>query len=121
MLRRVKVDGDTLLTTLCQAEAIVNSRPLAQLSSEPRDPSTVTPAQLVTGRNLLTLPDDLSTDDKKDNSAVRWHERQCHQAELWTRWVREYLMTLQPFSKWLAQGREPKVGEKVLMGEVNTR
>ena len=117
VLGKAKVDFDTLQTVLCQTEAIVNSRPLAQLSSSPLDPSTITPAQLVIGRNLMSLPDNLTRDVDITKLSVRWRKRQRQHSELWTRWVKEYLATLQPFSKWLKEGREPKVGEKVLIGD----
>jgi len=116
---RKKVNFDDLQTLMCQAEGIVNSRPLSAETQDPQDPCAVTPAHLVLGRGLQTIPDNLGRDDLAEKTDVLWRKRQRFHSEFWARWTKEYLLTLQPFSKWLREGREPKIGEIVLMGDLN--
>jgi len=104
-------------TVLCNAEAIVNSRPLTTVSDDLRDPLPITPAHLVLGRALQQIPDDLGRDDLQDPLAVLWKARQRLHSEFWGRWRKEYLQSLQTFQKWLTPGKEPRVGEVVLIEE----
>ena len=114
-----RVNFDEMQTLMTQAEGMINSRPLTAVSQDPRDPMPITPAHLAIGRGLQTIPDCLTRDDITDKTAVLWRKRQHLQAILWARWVKEYILHLQPFTKWIRDGREPKVGETVLVGDVH--
>ena len=114
-----RVGFDEMLTLMTQAEGMINSRPLTAVSQDPRDPLPITPAHLTIARGIRQVPDNLTRDDLEDDTAVLWHRRQRLHTQLWARWVKEYLLHLQPFSKWLSDGREPKVGETVLIGDVH--
>ena len=104
-------------TTLCIAEATVNSRPLTTVSDDSRDALPITPAHLALGRSLLALPDDLGRDDITTKVAVQWRKRQRLHSEFWGRFRKEYLLALQPSQKWLEPGGAPKVGELVLVDD----
>lgn len=116
----VKVMGDQVLTyeefytILCQTEAILNSRPLTPLSSDPNDLSVLTPGHFLTLEPLTTVPDSDLTHIKL-NRLNRWQLLQRIHQDLWKRWHREYLHTLQQRSKWLKHSVSPEIGTLVLI------
>jgi hypothetical protein len=102
-LRRVM--GDRHLTTeefttlLCEIEAILNSRPLTPMSTEPEDLSALTPAHFLVGRPLIAIPNpDLS--HVPMNRLSRWQLVQHIVQSFWKAWTRDYLNVLQSRPKW---------------------
>lgn len=101
----VRVIGQQILTfeefytVLVQIEAILNSRPLTPLSSDPNDLSALTPGHFLTLEPLTAPPDE-------DLTAVplgrlnRWQLVQRLHQDFWNRWHKEYLHTLQQRGKW---------------------
>ena len=77
-------------TLLIQIEAILNSRPLSQLSASPLDPSPLTPAHFLIGRQLTSLPDEVSR-DKDACIRTRFQMLQKMQNNFWRQWSRNYL------------------------------
>jgi Family of unknown function (DUF5641) len=104
-------------TGLCQAEAVVNGRPLTTVSNDTKDPLPLTPAHLVLGRALQIIPDNLGRDDLESRIDILWRKRQRLHSEFWTRWRKEYLLALQPSQKWFSPQLEPRVGEIVLTAD----
>lgn len=110
---------DELNTILIKIEAVLNSRPLTPLSSDPLDATPLTPAHFLIGEPTCSLPEpDLSS--VPDNRLKRWQRvtqlTQC----LWKRWNKEYLSQLQTRKKWLSnKGPALKVGTLVLIKEDN--
>ena len=102
-------------TVLCNAEAVVNSRPLTLVSDDAGDPLPISPAHLLLGRAIMQIPDFLGRDDRRDKIAVQWKERQRLHTEFWGRFRKEYLLALQPSNKWTVPDFEPREGEVVLM------
>lgn len=101
----IRVIGDQILTyeemytVLVQIEAVLNSRPLYPLSSDPQDLSVLTPGHFLTLEPLTTLSDpDLSL--IPINRLTRWQLIQRLQRDFWKRWHLEYLHTLQQRNKW---------------------
>lgn len=102
----LRVIGDQILTyeefytVLVQIEALLNSRPLCPVSSDPHDFSVLTPGHFLTLEPLTSLPSsDLS--NLKLNRLSRWQLIQRLQHDFWRRWHCEYLNTLQQRTKWL--------------------
>ncbi len=100
----MRIIGDQILTyeefytVLVGIEAILNSRPLTELSSDPNDLSALTPGHILTLEPLTAVPDpDLS--HLKLNSLSRWQMLQRIQQDFWKRWHSEYLHTLSQRSK----------------------
>jgi hypothetical protein len=110
-----KVSYEVFRTVVAQAEGVVNSRPLTMVSNDVGDLIPITPAMLMFQRDIMQLPDHLARDDKTSKIAVMWKERARLHTEFWTRWSTEYIASLQVASKWTVPGREPKVGEIVLL------
>ena len=75
----------------------MNSRPLTYVNSEDMD-EPLTPSHLVTGRRLLSLPEEVLVHEEKDNEVVLLPRRQRYLilllAHFRTRWSREYVAEL---------------------------
>lgn len=95
-------------TVLVQIEALLNSRPISPISSDPNDLSALTPGHFLTLEPISSLPDtDLSS--LKLNSLSRWQLLQRLHQDFWSRWHLEYLHTLQQRGKWLNDDNLPHV------------
>ena len=75
-------------TLLTEIEAILNSRPLTQLSSDPNDYTALTPSHFLTGDSLLQ-PAERHYVDVPDNRLNRWQHLQKLKEHYWKRWTRE--------------------------------
>ena len=105
--------GDQLHTAFCEVEAIINSRPLSIVSADCNDVKPLTPNDLlnVGGRRLWWTP----LTDSDSYSKRRWKQVQYCTEQFWTRWRKEYLLTLQVRQKWLNKHRNVKVNDVVLV------
>ena len=56
ILNEQHLHDEGLVAIVCEAEAIVNRRPLTKVSYDPRDPKTLTPNRLLLLRSGSTLP-----------------------------------------------------------------
>ncbi|KAL0841161.1 hypothetical protein ABMA28_014907 [Loxostege sticticalis] len=105
---------EEMVTCLTQVEAILNSRPLTQLSSDPLDLSPLTPAHFLIGRPLISIPHPQIMDDnitRLDRFKRIEHIRQ----HFWHRFSLEYVSQLQQKSKWQTGKRELKLGSLVIV------
>ncbi|CAH2100530.1 unnamed protein product [Euphydryas editha] len=105
-------------TLLTRIEAVLNSRPLCPLSSDPSDFQPLTAGHFIIGRPLTALPEP-SFDDRPLSALKRFQLIQALSQRFWTLWTRSYLHTLQTRSKWLSPSSPPQVGELVLVKEDN--
>ncbi|XP_070515856.1 uncharacterized protein [Cardiocondyla obscurior] len=102
-------------TVLCEIEAILNSRPLAPLSTDPNDLECITPGHFLIGAALYSYPvEELTQVSEKRLS--RWQRIEQLRQHFWKRWSSEYLHTLMQRSKWQSnKGRAVLVGQLVLI------
>ncbi|XP_025766185.1 uncharacterized protein LOC112847853 [Oreochromis niloticus] len=113
-LRLQTLDEESLHTLLCEAEAIINSRPITKASSDPNDLEVLTPNHLLLLRNKPSLPPGLF--DRQDLYARRrWKQVQYMSEIFWKRWAREYLPQLQERQRWTRPSRNFLVGDIVLI------
>lgn len=115
-----RVIGEQILTyeefytILVQIEALLNSRPLCPLSTDPNDLNAITPGHFLTLEPLSAIPDpDLL--GSKLNHLNRWQLLQRMQQAFWKRWQNEYLHTLQQRGKWLEPTFPIKMGSMVVI------
>ena len=113
-----RVIGEQLLTyeefntILVQIEAVVNSRPLTPISSDPSDIQALTPGHFLLQNPDLALEPAVPTDLRG-----RWLLIQQLVKSFWDRWHKDYLNTLQIRAKWTKTSPNLKVGDVVLMKE----
>ncbi|XP_056430806.1 uncharacterized protein LOC130369492 [Hyla sarda] len=108
---------ETLSTFMAEVMAIINSRPLVPISTDPDNPTVLTPAMLMTQKvDSLSAPcGDFSTTELH---AKQWKQVQCLADTFWKRWKRDYLFTLQSRKKWAETGPNIKVGNVVLLKDI---
>ncbi|XP_072158029.1 uncharacterized protein [Bemisia tabaci] len=95
-------------------EAMLNSRPLTPLSSDPLDLAALTPGHFLIGRPLAAPPE--TRYEGKDLTYLhRWNLTQALAQQRWRRWSTEYLCSLQPRKKWTDVTPSLEVGSLVLI------
>ena len=119
------VTFEELSTIFCQIEAIMNSRPLVAMSANDTDYTALTPAMLITGKHHDHLPIDAQQLPSRpppmnDYPQKTWKFMTKLTAQWWSRWVAEYLPTLQTRSKWRSETPGIwQIGDLVLVAEDN--
>jgi hypothetical protein len=109
---------EELSTMLCRIEAILNSRPLVQLSSDPTEYDCLTPGHFLIGRPLLSIPE-MNIVNTALPLAQRWKLiNQCAQS-FWHRWRNEYLNTLQMRNRWTTDVPNISINDMVIVKEPN--
>ncbi|XP_046864650.1 uncharacterized protein LOC124459173 [Xenia sp. Carnegie-2017] len=110
VLGNAKLTFDELTTVLAEVEAKLNSRPLTYEYEEVNS-EVLTPAHLVYGRRIVTLPDskdskinDLGQDSTRTNTRTRFKHLSTILEHFWSRWKREYLTNLREFHKGKKRG-----------------
>ncbi|XP_018359796.1 PREDICTED: uncharacterized protein LOC108759039 [Trachymyrmex cornetzi] len=99
-----------------EIEALLNSRPLTPLSSDPHDLSPLTPAHFLIGRTFNSVADpDLS--HLKQSRLSNWQRIQQLQQNWWKRWSKEYISELQQKTKWKTPFPALAVNTLVLLKE----
>ena len=106
---------ETLVTLMAEVSAVINSRPITAVSTDPDDPTILSPAMLLTHRNTNFRQQDFSDMDTKDMYREQWKRVQVLTEQFWTKWKRDYLNTLQKRQKWTETVTDVKVGDVVLL------
>lgn len=100
------------MTLLTRVEAVLNSRPLSQTSSDPTDLVPLTPAHLIRGGPLLSIPEPAKTDlslTKRFENLKVLHHQFCR------RWKNEYLCELHKRYKWKQPQRDIQIDDLVVI------
>ncbi|KAA5655205.1 transposase family protein [Pseudomonas aeruginosa] len=109
---------EELTTVFCRIEAVLNSRPLCPLSSDPHDLESLTPGHFLIGQPLNALPE-YPLSDIKPGRLRRYQMLQQMSQDFWKRWSLEYLHLLQQRFKWTDRTSPPHVGDLVLVKDAN--
>ncbi len=113
-----KLTYEEFNTVLIHIEAVLNSRPLIELSSDPNDLSVLAPGNFLTLEPLTALPDpDSST--LNINRLNRWQLLNRLHIDFWRSWSSEYLLSLIQRSKWTNPGSNPNVNDLVVIKDGN--
>ena len=113
----VNLTDDQLTTYFCEAECIINGRPLTKCSDDINDESPLTPNHfLVLGENA-SLP--MSKFTESDIYRRRWRHVQFLINCFWKRWIRSYLPILHLRQRWPYVRDNIKIGDLVLMVDEN--
>ena len=114
VLKEQTLTDEGLHTLLCEADAIINGRPLTKLSEDNRDVSVLTPNHLLLLRSNSCFPPGVFS--KADSySKKRWRQVQYLADVFWRRWLKEYLPNLQIRQKWNKECRNFKKDDIVLV------
>ena len=114
------LNDECFRTFLCEAECIVNSRPLTyETLGDAQSPLPISPMNLLTLKSQLVLPPPGSFEDSSLYCRRRWRRVQYLSNQFWLRWKSEYLLTLQNRSKWQSRKSDFNVDDVVLVNETN--
>lgn len=107
---------EELYTLFCRIEAVLNSRPLCPLSSDPNDLTPLTPGHFLIGTALVSVPE---YNHLNDNIGLlsRWQLLQKLAQSFWKQWSQNYLHTLQQRQKWFKCTNNLKLNDLVLIKE----
>lgn len=108
------LDYEEMNTVLVQIEAILNSRPLTPISSDPSDLIPLTPAHFLIGRTL-TMPPAPQVDQAPLHTLTRYRRLQSLKTHFWNRYYKEYVSELQIRNKWRTDKGQPQPGDMVLI------
>ena len=115
-----QLDDESLRTLMCDAEAVVNSHPLTvnQLA-DPDSLSPLTPNHLLTMKSKVVLASPGSFQPADVYCRKRWRRVQHLANEFWTRWKKEFLLSLQQRQKWTRDRRNLLVDGVVMIKDDN--
>lgn len=106
---------ETIRSSMCEVEFIINSRPLTFVSLESRDDEALTPNHLLIGSSGGQKP----TGDPNSEIRQQWQQAQAFANHFWKRWVKEYAPNLSRRSKWFAKQRPIETGDVVIIVDEN--
>ncbi len=106
------VPEEVLMTVLLEVEAILNSKPLGYVSSDVADADPVTPNNLLMGRPDGSLPQVVYPESEM-LSRRHWRHSQILADQFWSRFIRDYLPSLQTRQKW--QASPPNLKEQTFV------
>ncbi|XP_029157246.1 uncharacterized protein LOC114929752 [Nylanderia fulva] len=109
---------EELQTLLIQVEAILNSRPLTPMSSDPDDLAPLTAGHFLIGGPLTSYPKP-SLENLAINRLSRWQHLEQLRQHFWRRWTKEYLHHLQQRNKWQSIDSSIYKGQMVILKEDN--
>ena len=118
-VKEQQLNDEGLRMLMCEAETIVNGRPITKLSDDPRDLEPLTPNHLLLLRAGPTTPPG-NFHNNENYSKRRWWQVQYLADVFWRCWTREYLPSLQERQKWSKEHRNVAVDDVVPVLDENT-
>lgn len=110
---------EVLHTTFCEAEYLLNSRPLYPVSDDPVDETPLTPNNiLIPGEKIECQQGDFSRDELSKKS---WRIQQYLIECFWKRFLNEYLPTLLLKPKWNEHQPNLEIGRVVFLKDMEIR
>ncbi|XP_072159686.1 uncharacterized protein [Bemisia tabaci] len=109
---------EEMTTLVTRVEAIMNSRPLCPLSTDPSDMDALTPGHFLVGRPLNALPEENLT-ETPSNRVDRWGLINKASQHFWQTWKNEYINCLRQRSKWTQETDPIKIDDLVIIQDNN--
>ncbi|XP_069105757.1 uncharacterized protein [Argopecten irradians] len=110
---------EVLVTLMAEVSAIMNSRPVAGISTDPEVPHIMSPATLLTQKTSSEAMYDCADLDTKDMYREQWKRVKLLSEMFWRRWKDGYLQSLQTRRKWNQVTRDIKEGDVILLKDKN--
>lgn len=111
-----RLDSSSLRTFMYEVMAIVNSRPLTlEHINDPVGPEPLTPNHILTMKPTIIAPPPGEFVREDLYLQKRWKRVQFLANEFWSRWRKEYLLSLQQRCKWNKSRRNAKINDIVLL------
>ena len=114
---------DELQTLFQEAASIINNTPLYEISSNPEDPLPITPAHLLTLKDVPnpTPPETYEDSDLFAYGQKRWRRIQVLADDFWLKWKSNYLQNLQARKKWYKERANLEEGSAVIIKQKYSR
>ncbi|XP_055585414.1 uncharacterized protein LOC129738255 [Uranotaenia lowii] len=116
-----KLTDEILVTSIVEAEDMINSRPLTVVSSDIAEELSLSPNHFLRGASPNesgTIPHFPSEAETLRNSFQRSQQLAYN---MWKRWIREYVPTLNQRTKWFGESDPLKVGDLVYVVDGGNR
>ena len=110
-----QLDDEAFRTLLCEVEAIVNSRPLSVENLNDPSLEPLTPNHFLTMKTKVVLSPPGMFESTDLYTKKRWRRVQHLANEFWTRWRKEFLLSLQQRNKWKEPRRNLVVNDVVIV------
>ena len=101
-----------LRTVFCEAESLVNSRPLTHVLVDPDDSERLTPNHFLLGTSSAAQPPGQFS-ERDLYCRKQWRVSQALTDMFWRRWLREYTPSLSRRNRWTTNA-----DQKVAVGDV---
>ncbi|XP_043604817.1 uncharacterized protein LOC122577554 [Bombus pyrosoma] len=109
---------ENINTLIIEIEAILNSRPLTPISTDPNDLLVLTTGHFLNGDSLTSFRE-RDFRDTPSNRLSSWQHLQKIKQHFCRRWHREYLNELNIRNKWSKDSHGIREGTIVILGEDN--
>ena len=119
ILGNADVTDEELMTAMIGAEALINSRPLTYQSANPANGVPLTPNHFLHGQ-IGSQFAPTSCDDTDFSPRKRWRRIQELVRHFWSRWLQEWVPTLNARRKWYRTRRDVRVGDVMLVVSPDT-
>ncbi|XP_046329965.2 uncharacterized protein LOC124113582 [Haliotis rufescens] len=119
ILGQSDVNDEELMTAFIGAEALINSRPLTYQTSHPQDDVPLTPNHFLHGQVGGSFAPE-SVDTTPFNPRKRWRRIQDLIRHFWSRWMKEWIPSLNRRRKWLTHQPDINVNDIVMVISPNT-
>ncbi|XP_065190901.1 uncharacterized protein LOC135821832 [Sycon ciliatum] len=114
VLANASLTDEELLTALIEAEHLINTRPLTTVSDDAQDDQPLTPQHFLVGRMDAPLAKEVTLLGEHQHQRKRWAAVQRLVDEVWQRWKREFLPSLNLRKCWRQAKKSLKVGDVVM-------
>ena len=108
---------EILMTSFCEIENLINSRPITKCNEDINDPAPLTPNHLLILGSNESFP--VGKDHDSDLYRRRWRHVRYLTTLFWKRWTKLYLSSLQKRRKWQQASVNLKIGDLVLVIDEN--
>ena len=116
-----QMNDEALRTFMCEAEAVVNSRPLTAEGTTSADTAEpLTPNHFLTMKTKVVLPPPGKFTSSDLYSRKWWRRVQHLTNEFWSRWKKEFLLSLQTRQKWTRPRKNLQVNDLVIVKDDDT-